>query len=496
MPTPTLPATLYSTAQTKALEQQAITQHGISGFELMARAGYAVFQCLHEQWPDTKSVAVFCGAGNNAGDGYVVAALARSAGLSVVVYTLADPAKLGGDALTAYQKYTEANGLVIPFHSELPVQADVMVDALFGTGLARPVSDDYLAAIAMINLSQAAVIAVDIPSGLDANTGKVRGEAVKADCTVTFIALKLGLFTGQAADYCGKILYASLSLPEDIFAGVPTMTYRLIRRPFPRRYRCTHKSHYGHVLIVGGDNGYFGAALLAGEAALRVGAGLVSVATRPEHATLMSVHRPELMCHGMETSRQLYGLLDKATVIVVGPGLGQSDWARSLLMMVIESRKPVVIDADGLNILAKIPAAHNGLVLSSGQGVLTPHVGEAARLLCISTREVEKDRFAAVKALQKKYGGVAILKGPGTLIASDDDIAVATAGNPGMASGGMGDVLAGVIGGLLAQGFSFKDSAQQGVYIHGAAADRAAEKNGERGLLASDLMPHLRHLVN
>jgi NAD(P)H-hydrate epimerase len=253
--------------------------------------------------------------------------------------------------------------------------------------------------------------------------------------------------------------------------------------------RCAHKGHNGHVLIVGGDKGYSGAARLAGEAALRVGAGLVSIATCSEHAGLMNLNRPELMCHGVESAVQLLPLLEKASVIVLGPGLGQSDWAKELFNTVIDSVKPMLIDADGLNLLAASPS-------HSDNRVLTPHLGEAARLLKCSTADIQQDRFAAAVTIHAKYGGVVIVKGAGTVIASEHELAVSTTGNPGMASGGMGDVLAGVIGGLLAQGLSLQQAAQQGVYIHGLAADKAAQQDGERGLMASDLMPYLRVFVN
>jgi len=199
----------------------------------------------------------------------------------------------------------------------------------------------------------------------------------------------------------------------------------------------------------------------------------------------MNLNRPELMCHGVESVGQLAVLLEKASVVVIGPGLGQSDWAKELFMAAIKAQKPMVVDADALNLLARSPLTNPGWIL-------TPHPGEAARLLSRSTAEIQQDRFASVTAIQAKYGGIAILKGAGTLIASDDEIAVSTTGNPGMASGGMGDVLAGVIAAFLAQGLSLKNAAQQGVYCHGQAADLAAEKEGERGLLASDLMPFLR----
>jgi len=484
-----LPIKLYRAAQVRELDRIAIQERGIPGFELMSRAGHEVFLRLKKHWPDALSAAVFCGSGNNAGDGYIVARLALDAGLKVCVYAASDPEKLNGDALIAYRKYREAHGTVAPFQSEQTVNADVLVDALLGTGLDRPVTGLYAEAIQAINAHPALVVAVDIPSGLNADTGNVMGCAVKAVCTVTFIGLKQGLFTGQAPEYCGEIYYAQLGVPDDVFTGFEAAATRVVKAPLPRRKRDAHKGSCGHVLVIGGELGYSGAARMAGEAALRVGSGLVSIATRPEHSGLLNLHRPELMCHGVETSEQLSALLAKVDVVVVGPGLRQSDWAKSLFHAVISSGKPTVVDADGLNLLAAAPTA-------KPHWVLTPHPGEAARLLSCATAAIQHDRFAAALSLQADYGGVAVLKGAGTLIASEQELAISNTGNPGMASGGMGDVLTGVIAGLLAQGLSLRDAAQQGVYIHGLAADLAAEKGGERGLLASDLMPYLRLLVN
>ncbi len=471
------------------MDRIAIQERGIPGFELMSRAGYEVFQVLKKQWPSARSVAVFCGSGNNAGDGYIVAALALAAGLNICVYTVSEPDKLNGDALTAYRKYSEAYGTVMPFQSGQVIHADVLVDALLGIGLDRLVTGLYAEAIQAINAHLSPVIAVDIPSGLHADTGNVMGCAIKADCTVTFIGLKQGLFTGQAADYCGEIYYAQLAVPNDVFSGFKAAATRVVKMPLPRRKRCAHKGDCGHVLIIGGELGYSGAARMAGEAALRVGAGLVSIATRVDHSGLMNLGRPELMGHGVETPEQLAMLSAKADIIVVGPGLGQSAWAQALFNAAVSSGKPMIVDADGLNLLADSPT-------EKSDWILTPHPGEAARLLNCTTAEIQQDRFAAASSIQSRYGGVAILKGSGTLIASEHGLAVSGTGNPGMASGGMGDVLSGVIAGLLAQGLSLQDAAQQGVYNHGLAADLAVAKDGERGLLASDLMPYLRQLVN
>jgi hydroxyethylthiazole kinase-like uncharacterized protein yjeF len=256
----------------------------------------------------------------------------------------------------------------------------------------------------------------------------------------------------------------------------------------PRPIDC-HKSMFGHVLVVGGDYGYSGAVRMAAEAALRVGAGLVSVATRPEHALALNIARPEIMCHGVSSAEALKPLLEKATVIAVGPGLGQSRWAKSLLTLVLKSKKPLVVDADALNLLALKPEKH-------AQWILTPHPGEAARLLKKSVATIQGDRLTAVKMLQKKFGGVAILKGAGTLVDGPDAIpAVCSLGNPGMATAGMGDILSGVISGLLAQHLPLVKAAKLGVLLHALAGDRAAEE-GERGMLATDLLPYLRWLVN
>ena len=483
------PTKLYTAAQVRELDQIAIKDFGIAGIELMSRAGNAVFRHLMIKWPNTKSVNVFCGSGNNGGDGYIVAGLAKALGLKVTVYTLSDPKNLKDNAWVAYQDYIKADGTVVPFQGNQIVKSDVIVDAMLGTGLNKPVTADYAQAIQAINASQANVVAVDVPSGLNSDTGSVMGCAVNADCTVTFIGLKQGLYTGVAANYCGEVVYASLSVPDEVFHKATNNSFRIEKKRIPLRARCAHKGDCGHVLIVGGDVSYSGAVRMAGEAALRVGAGLVSIATHPAHASFLNIGRPELMCHAVETSAQLQPLVDKANVILVGPGLGQSKWAVELFLTVIKASKVMVIDADGLNLLAHIPE-------KKAHWILTPHPGEAARLLNVTSETIQQDRFDAAAKIQAKYDGIVVLKGSGTLIVGKGEIAVSTTGNPGMASGGMGDVLAGVIAGLIAQGFSLKDASQQGAYLHGMAADLAVEQGGERGLLASDLMPYLRQLVN
>lgn len=489
-----LPDHLYSADVVRELERRACAQPGITPGELMERAGAAALAVLTGHWPAARSVAVVCGAGNNGGDGYVLARLAREQGFEVTVHAIARPTNPTGDAATAARRYGEAGGALHTFGSAPITAADVIVDGIFGIGLVRPVQGMEAAAIAAINDAGRPVLALDVPSGLEADTGRVLGTAVLADITVTFLALKAGFFTGSGPAHAGRVELADLGCDAAVAAD-PAPMARLMahgRNPFPlpRRRRDTHKGDWGHVLIIGGDHGMAGAPLLAGEAAARVGAGLVTLATRPEHAGLQLAARPELMMAGVERPGQLEPLLNRATVVAIGPGLGQGDWGATLLACVLETGLPLVLDADGLNLLARDP-------MQNPRWVLTPHPGEAARLLGSTNADIQRDRFAAVRALRDRYGGTIVLKGCGSLVAGvRGDIAVCSDGNPGMASGGMGDVLTGVIAGLMAQGLDPTTAAEAGVCLHGAAADAAAGEGGERGLLAGDLMPWLRHLAN
>lgn len=486
MPYPTGP--LYRAAQIREVERIAIEELGMPGLQLMRSAGMATFEVLAQRWPVARHIAVFCGGGNNGGDGYVMARLALQAGMQVEVFSVVDVQGLRGDALQSHHDFLAAGGQVQRFDGAVP-QADVIVDALLGTGLTRAVSDDFERAILAIHASACPVLAVDLPSGLHADTGQVMGCAVHADLTVTFIALKAGLFTGQVANHRGEVICADLQLPRIAFAGMTAFAHLSQRMPTPRRARDAHKGHFGHLLLVGGNRGFSGAMRLAGEAALRSGAGLVSIATHPDHAAWLNVGRPELMCHAVEQLEALNALLDKATAVVMGPGLGQDDWARTLFEAVLTSGKPCVLDADALNLLARLPQRRD-------DWLLTPHPGEAARLLNCPNAEIAIDRYAAALRLQTDYGGVCVLKGAGSIIADASSLTVATSGNPGMASGGMGDVLAGVCGALMAQGWSMTDAACLAVQIHGEAADEAASEQGERGLLASDLFLPIRRLLN
>jgi len=488
-----LPYALYRAAQVRELDRVAIQELGIPGASLMERAGQAAFDVLRDTWPSARDVTLLCGVGNNGGDGYVVARLAQGAGLGNRVIQIGDPDRLQGDARANRDAYLEAGGEVLSGGS-LPSKTDVIVDALLGTGLERELAGGWADVVRAVNRHRAPALAIDIPSGLHSDTGAVLGAAVEAAVTVSFIGLKQGLFTGQGPHYCGQVHFNGLEVPAMVYGSQILSARRLDwlkqSKLLSRRRRTAHKGDFGHVLVVGGASGFSGAARLAGEAAARAGAGLVSLATRPEHAALLSVARPELMCHGVTGAAELAPLLRRATAVAVGPGLGRSNWALRLLGRVLESALPLVVDADALNLLAEEPIARP-------DWVLTPHPGEGARLLGTVPAEIERDRFAAARALQGRYGGVVVLKGAGSLVQAGGTRppGVCTDGNPGMASGGMGDLLTGLIAGLLAQGHTAVDAAELAVCLHGAAADRAASQ-GERGLLASDLLSEIRPLIN
>jgi NAD(P)H-hydrate epimerase len=438
---------------------------------------------------------ILCGAGNNAGDGYVVARLASQAGVHVTVAGLADPHRLKGDAATAWQDFKKAGGAVVQFSEGLCGEADLILDALVGTGLQRALDGAYLHAVESVNAAGSPVIAVDIPAGLNGATGQVMGGAIRADLTVTFIGRKLGVYLGAGPEHAGETMFADLGVPLEAVSHV-TPRLRLfdetdLARLLPVRPRTAHKGHFGHVLVVGGNQGMGGAVRLAGEAALRAGAGLVSVATRPENVVAVTGYRPELMARGATQAADLDVLLERATVIAIGPGLGQDAWARDLLQKVLQASQPKVLDADALNLLSERPGKSN-------HWILTPHPGEAGRLLQRPSTEVQGDRLAAVTALAERYGGVALLKGACTLVAHPDSLPyVIDRGNPGMASGGMGDVLTGLVAGILAQRRATEalQVAAAAAFVHACAADAAA-RDGERGLIAGDLFPHLRAWLN
>jgi len=511
---------LYSAAQVIELDRILIEQCGVSGYELMQRAGRFSYKTLKETWPFTERIHVICGCGNNAGDGYVLAKLAmEDEEKTVSVYNCFSPEKLKGDAKRAYQdlltlgpefvdiyKYFDNGDVTDIGHGLLPLsETDIIVDAIFGTGLTRDIDNENLVSvIKKFNDSIYPILSIDIPSGLNADTGNVMGVAVNADVTATFIGRKRGMFTHDGCEYSGKIVFDYLisddDIPDEIFDEFEHLVdidcYELewanlayATSFLSARERNAHKGNFGHVLVIGGDEGYLGASQMAAKAAMRVGSGLVSVATRKSHAAQLSITVPEIMSHGVESLDELMPLIKRANVIVIGPGLGQSEWAKLLFARALQSDLPIIIDADALNLLAEEEQ-------SSQNWVITPHPGEAARLLKTDVATIQSDRFQSARNLHAKYHGPVVLKGAGSIVAdSKGDLSVCNAGNPGMSTGGMGDVLTGVIAGLIAQGIEISNATQLGVLMHARAADMAAS-SGERGMMATDLMPYLRELAN
>ncbi|MFP2239551.1 bifunctional ADP-dependent NAD(P)H-hydrate dehydratase/NAD(P)H-hydrate epimerase [Pseudescherichia vulneris] len=487
-----IPHTIWSADGLRRAEKEAADALGLTLYELMQRAGAATFDVACDNFPSATHWLILCGHGNNGGDGYVVARLAQAAGITVTLLALESDKPLPEEAAQARDAWLNAGGIIHAPDIPWPQEVDLILDALLGTGLTNAPREPAASLIARANAHSAPVIALDIPSGLLAQTGATPGAVIHAAHTLTFIALKPGLLTGKARDVTGMLHHHALGL-ESWLSAQTTSLQRVdasqLECWLPPRRPTSHKGDHGKVVIIGGDHGTAGAIRMTGEAALRAGAGLVRVLTRSENIGPIITARPELMVHEL-TAQSLDEGLAWADVIVIGPGLGQQAWGKQALRKVESVRKPMLWDADALNLLAINPdKRHNR--------VLTPHPGEAARLLNCNVAEIESDRLLSAQRLVKRYGGVVVLKGAGTVIADEaHGIAIVDAGNAGMASGGMGDVLSGIIGALLGQQLSPYDAACAGCVAHGAAADVLAARNGTRGMLATDLFLTLQRVVN
>ncbi|WP_194207155.1 bifunctional ADP-dependent NAD(P)H-hydrate dehydratase/NAD(P)H-hydrate epimerase [Superficieibacter sp. 1612_C1] len=487
-----IPHTVWPAQALPHLEQEAADALGITLYELMQRAGLAAFTLARETYPASRHWLILCGAGNNGGDGYVVARLAQAAGIQVSLIALESEKPLPEEAESARNAWLNAAGTIHAPDVAWPEGVDVIIDGLLGTGLRSAPREAIAALIDHANNHPAPVVALDIPSGLLAQTGATPGAVINAALTITFIALKPGLLTGKARDVVGCLHHHALGLegwlasqeaPYNRFDGAQLADWLKPRRP------TSNKGDHGKLLIVGGDHGTAGAIRMTGEAALRAGAGLVRILTRSDNIVPILAARPELMVQEL-TPEALDDNLEWADVVVIGPGLGQQKWGKQALHKVENFRKPMLWDADALNLLAINPdTRHNRL--------LTPHPGEAARLLNTSVAEIESDRLLSAQRLVKQYGGTVVLKGAGTVIASHEgSLGIADAGNAGMASGGMGDVLSGIIGALLAQQLPLYEAACAGCVAHGVAADKLAARHGTRGMLATDLFSTLMRVVN
>ncbi len=487
-----VPTALYSAAQVRQLDQLAIDA-GTPGQQLMERAAQAALERLVVHWPQARRLHLLCGKGNNGGDGYLLAMLALRAGMEPVVFEVADHAgQMQGDAATARARAAEAGvaiSLLDQASDESLYDCELLVDAMLGTGLGGPPRSEYAAAIARLNASGLPVLAIDVPSGLCSDSGERLGEqAVVAAATMTFIGVKAGLLTGAAADHVGVLWFDALGVDQNLFTDVTAFARRLdwpsLAARLPARAACAYKNHSGHLLVIGGDAGMGGAALLAAETALRAGAGLVSVLTRAEHVAPMLARRPELMVQTAERRDVVAAAIERASAVVVGPGLGTGPWSQQLLQALVELDKPLLLDADALNLVAERPALRPRQI-----SVVTPHLGEARRLL---GGTVPASRWDCAQALLAEGVQAAVLKGAGSIVATRGSLAVCPYGNSGMATAGMGDVLSGVIGSLLAQGYPPGEAAELGVCWHAISGDLLASRDGQLGMLAGDMPGALR----
>ncbi|MDF2180398.1 NAD(P)H-hydrate dehydratase [Aliiglaciecola sp. CAU 1673] len=490
---PSLAHKVYSAETVRSQEPLAAEQAAVPMYDLMERAGAAAFDCLKQAFPKTKRILVLAGHGNNGGDGFVVARLAKAGGMHVTLCLVGDINKLTPDTTTARKKWLDCGGTVGSWPQ--PDQAfDLIVDAMLGTGIQGKVREPYQIAITWVNQSSLPVLSIDLPSGLNADTGAPCGEAVRASHTISFVGVKSGLVTGRGKGHCGQLHFTDLGIGNtfNTLAKPVAMTIGFDNlASLPRRAISSHKGDHGKLLCIGGGPGLAGAMRLCAEAALRSGAGLVKVLCHPSCRTLVAQGRPEIMLADEEDYQVLF---DWADGFAIGPGLGQSDWAKTLFTQLISyqqrRQKPMVLDADGLNLLANLPAK------LAATALITPHPAEAARLLECTTSAIEDDRYKAIQALADRFDAQVILKGAGSLIQSEHQCFVCQDGNPGMAVGGMGDTLTGIAAGLMIQGMPVSEVAKLAPCLHAKAADMAAEAQGERGMMASDLLPYVRTLVN
>jgi len=488
-----LPNDLYSAAAVRGFERAAIAA-GIPGYTLMQRAASAALDVLRQLWPSARSIAVVAGPGNNGGDGLVLARLAKQQGLTVATMMVGDTAALRGEALEALQDLRRAGLEVQPFDAAALEKCDLIVDALLGIGVRAPLQPEWTAAIAAMNGCGRQILSLDLPSGLDPDTGRAL-PAVHSTATISFLALKQGLFLADGRAHAGALRFGDLGV-ETSAGAAPTLRRlddHCLAAALRQRARDSHKSQFGRVLVIGGGSGMPGAVRLAAESALRVGAGLVTVASRPEHLTAVVGARPELMFHAVAQASDIDLPLSQADVVAIGPGLGRSDWAQTVLERVFALRpadQRLVVDADALNLIAAGAGQQH-----CDDWVLTPHPGEAARLLGIDTAVVQQDRLAALAALCQQRGGTIVLKGAATLVGAVDQVPMlCERGNPGMAVPGMGDVLTGAVAGILAQGAQPFAAASAAVHAHAVAGDRCRD-GGVRGILALEVAQELRAVL-
>ena len=483
---------VYRTAEIRDIEAAALNASPAPA--LMERAGLAAAQIARDVAANRgRGVLVIAGPGNNGGDAFVVARHLKAWWLKVDVVFAGDQSALAADAKIALDAWRECGGSTLERIPE-NVRWDLVIDGLFGIGLKRDLDGKYAELVAAINRLGIPVLALDVPSGLDADTGRVCGCAVRADHTATFIGLKSGLLTLQGPDHCGEIHLCTLDLDLPAAAARGAIIgAEILQSALPARRANSHKGDYGSVGILGGAPGMVGAALLAGRAALQLGAGRIYLGLLAADGPGYDPAQPELMLRPAHEILRLEHL----NCLAIGPGLGQSPEAHRLVTATLQSKEPVVLDADALNLLAADAGLQQLISQRSAPTVLTPHPAEAARLLASSTAEIQTDRVAAAGEIAARYKSAVVLKGAGSVCAMPDGKwFINTSGNPGMASAGMGDVLSGLIAALLAQGADARTALLAGVHLHGAAGDALAAGHGQIGMTASECITAARKLFN
>jgi NAD(P)H-hydrate epimerase len=502
---------LVTAAEMRRMDELTIGRHGTPGYTLMRRAGTGATAVLRKRFPRLKGsrVLVLAGKGNNGGDGFVIAQLLKKAGVRAEVALLAPPGEVRGDAALALRDMQKARVPITELRSRRQVEEvfkkgtkpRLLVDAVFGTGLSSTVRGLHAEALTRVNESGLPVFAVDIPSGLDSDRGVPLGIAVRAAATATFGFAKVGHVVYPGIDYVGDLSVVDIGLAAGAVSDVRPRTFLLddsVGALLPRRAPDAHKGVAGHVLVVAGSRGHSGAALLTARAACRAGAGLTTLAGPGSLNTIYSLGAPEVMTAPLADvdgeirfdEGHVRSLLQGKSAVVVGPGIGIHEDAEKLVRFLLDNVEvPLLLDADALTCVARHPQVLAG---ARGTPVLTPHPGEMARLLAGDSASVQGDRVGHARRFASEHKLVLVLKGARSVIAAPDGEAwINPTGNAGMASGGMGDALSGIVGALLAQGLSAPQAARLGVYLHGAAADRVAEARGDVGLLASDVIEAL-----
>jgi NAD(P)H-hydrate epimerase len=477
---------LFTPDKVYQLDKAAVEQDGFAEIELMQRAGRRVWQAIAERWPQLCRITVFAGAGNNGGDAFVVALSARREGVDVQLLIQGDLSRQSETSRHFRGQWEQAGGEFEDWNGQ-ELSGEVIVDGLLGIGLQRELDDHWQTLIETINGYQVPRIAIDIPSGLNGLTGNPQPVAVEAQLTVTFIGAKTGQYLADGPDYCGELIYEDLGVSAGVRQSVPVALDVIESCQLPStRKKNSHKNHYGHLLIIGGDQGMSGAVALAAQAALCSGAGLVTALVHPDCRNNLASF-PEIMVLGWEAMETR---LSDASIVVVGPGLGVSDAATHCLNLLRQVKLPMVVDASAL----KIDFLQS---LKSKQVVITPHPGEAAGLLSVdSAAEVQADRLDTCDRLSSTFSTTCVLKGSGTLIAEQGKVtAINTHGNAGMASAGMGDVLSGIIAAMMGQGLTPFEAAKTAVFIHALSAESYCRKHDQIGLVASDIIKHIPAVV-